>query len=219
MSGGAELDQALSPRGDGDRAEPLCTITARPRRPGRRPRITPQLLGLGVVVLTIIPAYTVSRVTAAHGTSALSAFRDGPGASLQSHIHEVAARYHVPEDLIVAIIEAESEFDPQAVSRRGARGLMQLMPATARILGVSDPFDPRQNIEAGVRHLRGLMNHFGEDNLPLALAAYNAGPRTVVHYKGIPPYRETREYVNRILRRLDRERAKSPEKGRPGRDA
>jgi len=186
-----------------------------------RPFVSRQLLGLGVVLLTIIPAYAASRVTAA--TEPPQAYRpsdlrevSGPG--LDSHIKEVAARYSVPENLVVAIIEAESEFDPLAVSRRGARGLMQLMPGTAEILGVSDPFDPRANIEAGVRHLRALMDRFG-NNLPLALAAYNAGERAVTNYRGIPPYRETRQYVSRILRRLDRDGAKAREVDRRRREA
>jgi len=80
---------------------------------------------------------------------------------------------------------------------------MQLMPATAATLGVDNPFDPRENIEAGIRHLRAMMDRF-KNNLPLALAAYNAGERPVIYYRGVPPYPETRQYVNRILRRLDR---------------
>ena len=107
---------------------------------------------------------------------------------------------------MAAVIEAESEFNPRAVSRRGARGLMQLMPKTAKTLGVDDQFDPKENIEAGVRHLRALMDRFG-DNLPLVLAAYNAGEVAVIKHRGVPPYRETRAYVKRIMKRLDRTRA------------
>ena len=114
-------------------------------------------------------------------------------------IAEAAARYAVPERLIWAVIRAESGFDPRAVSPRGARGLMQLMPETAAILGVRDPFNPRENIHGGARHLRGMMERFRYD-LPLAIAAYNAGERPVAIYRGIPPYPETREYVARVLR-------------------
>jgi soluble lytic murein transglycosylase-like protein len=114
-------------------------------------------------------------------------------------IAEAAARFAVPERLIWAVIRAESGFDPRAVSPRGARGLMQLMPETAAILGVRDPFNPRENIHAGARHLRGMMERFRYD-LPLAIAAYNAGERPVTSYRGIPPYPETREYVARVLR-------------------
>ena len=114
-------------------------------------------------------------------------------------IAEASVRYAVPERLIWAVIRVESGFDHRAVSRKGARGLMQLMPETAAILGVRDSFDPRENIHAGARHLRGLMERFRYD-LPLAIAAYNVGEKPVVAFRGIPPYPETREYVTRVLR-------------------
>ncbi|PYN46874.1 MAG: hypothetical protein DMD95_05665 [Candidatus Rokuibacteriota bacterium] len=122
---------------------------------------------------------------------------------IEAHIREVAVRYDIPPILVAAIVEAESEFNPRAVSRRGARGLMQLMPGTASSLQVSDTFDPYENIEGGVRHLRGLMDRY-HGNLPLVLAAYNAGEQAVMVYGGVPPYRETRRYVSRILRRIGR---------------
>jgi soluble lytic murein transglycosylase-like protein len=122
---------------------------------------------------------------------------------MDAYIKQVATRYGVPADLVAAVIDAESDNNPRAVSRRGARGLMQLMPKTARTLGVRDPFDPRANIDAGVRHLRALMDRFGND-LPLVLAAYNAGEVAVIKHRGVPPYRETRAYVKRILKKLDR---------------
>jgi soluble lytic murein transglycosylase-like protein len=113
-------------------------------------------------------------------------------------IAEAAHRYAVPERLIWAVIRVESGFDHRAVSRKGARGLMQLMPETASILGVRDPFDPRQNIHGGTRHLRALLERFRHD-VPLALAAYNAGERPVLQFGGVPPYPETQEYVARVL--------------------
>jgi soluble lytic murein transglycosylase-like protein len=116
----------------------------------------------------------------------------------EREIGEAAERYGIPESLIRAVIRAESGFNPRAVSRRGARGLMQLMPETAAILGVRDSFDPRQNIDAGVRHLKGLKERFGDD-LRIVLAAYNAGEQAVLTYRGVPPYPETREYVSRVL--------------------
>ncbi|PYN39295.1 MAG: lytic transglycosylase [Candidatus Rokuibacteriota bacterium] len=114
-------------------------------------------------------------------------------------IAEAAARHAVPERLIWAVIRAESGFDHRAVSRKGARGLMQLMPETAALLGVRDSFNPRENIDAGVRHLRGLIERF-RSNLHLAIAAYNAGEGAVAAFGGVPPYPETREYVARVLR-------------------
>jgi soluble lytic murein transglycosylase-like protein len=114
-------------------------------------------------------------------------------------IAEASARYGVPERLIWAVIRVESGFDPRAVSSKGARGLMQLMPETAAMLGVRDAFNPRENIHAGTRHLRGMIERFRHD-LPLAIAAYNAGDKPVATFRGIPPYPETREYVARVLR-------------------
>ena len=116
----------------------------------------------------------------------------------RAEIDEAAAATGLPPELIVAVIYHESGGNPRAVSRAGARGLMQLMPRTARGLGVSDPFDPRQNIMGGARYLRGQLDRFN-GNLALALAAYNAGPRNVYKYKrDIPPFRETRNYVRSI---------------------
>jgi soluble lytic murein transglycosylase-like protein len=98
--------------------------------------------------------------------------------------------------LIRALIQVESNYKPAARSRKGAMGLMQLMPATLRIYNVRNPFDPKANIEAGVKHLRSLIDRFG---IELALAAYNAGEGAVAKFKDVPPYRETRNYVSRIL--------------------
>lgn len=113
-------------------------------------------------------------------------------------IRTAAERYGIPEQLIAAVIRVESGFNPRAVSSKGARGLMQLMPETASLLGVRDSFDPRQNIDGGARHLRTLLERFAND-LALALAAYNAGEQAVMAYRGIPPYPETRDYVTRVL--------------------
>jgi soluble lytic murein transglycosylase-like protein len=164
-----------------------------------------QFLGLGVVLVTLVPAYAAYRVTAAPAQLPSGyAAADRWNAAMEDFVEEVAARHGVPKNLVLAVIAVESQFDPQAVSARGAIGLMQLMPATAQILGVSDPFDPRENIQGGVRHLRALMDRF-DNNLTLALAAYNAGAKAVITHGGVPPYRETRQYVKRVLRRLDRD--------------
>ena len=110
-----------------------------------------------------------------------------------------AERYGVDPNLVWAVIKVESDFDPAAISHKGARGLMQLMPATARMHEVKDIHDPNENIRAGVRHLRLVLDRF-KGNLRLGLAAYNAGIRTVERYRNIPPYAETKNYVKRVMR-------------------
>jgi soluble lytic murein transglycosylase-like protein len=117
-------------------------------------------------------------------------------------IKENAAAHGVSPHLVRAVIQQESGFNPRAVSHKGAMGLMQLMPATAADLGVLDPFDPSENIRAGVKYLKGLLTKFAE-NVPLALAAYNAGPTAVERYGAVPPFRETRDYVSRITKVVD----------------
>jgi len=119
-------------------------------------------------------------------------------------ITRTAEKYHVDSALVKAIIKAESNFNHRAVSPVGARGLMQLMPATAATLQVQDSFHPETNIDGGVRYLRYLMNLFNS-NLPLVLAAYNAGENSVIRYNNrIPPYQETQVYVKRVLDYLNR---------------
>jgi soluble lytic murein transglycosylase-like protein len=111
-------------------------------------------------------------------------------------IAAVSEAHGVDPLLVRAVIQVESNYRPRARSRKGAMGLMQLMPSTAREYKVRNPFDPRANIEAGIRHLKGLIDRFGVE---LALAAYNAGEGAVLKFNGIPPYRETRTYVSKIL--------------------
>jgi len=140
-----------------------------------------------------------------------------PAAPYRDLIRAAATRHALAPELIESVIRVESNFEARAVSRKGARGLMQLMPATAARLGVRNVFDVRQNVEGGVRHLRYLVDLYG-GNVALALAAYNAGVDAVGQYGGIPPYAETRAYVRRVLRavalarlRVSAESAKSAE--------
>jgi hypothetical protein len=114
-------------------------------------------------------------------------------------IDRMAAEHGVDVKLAHALVKVESNYRADAVSPKGAMGLMQLMPATARQYAIDDPFDPVQNLTAGLRHLRGLLDRYGRGKESLALAAYNAGEGAVSRYKGIPPYRETQNYVQRIL--------------------
>lgn len=124
---------------------------------------------------------------------------DAPSDTPYAQLIRAAAQKHgVDEDLISSVITAESDFNPRAVSPKRARGLMQLMPATAARLDVDDAFDPAQNVDAGTRYLKQLLETYGQD-LTLALAAYNAGPDRVAQYRGVPPFPETRAYVRRVL--------------------
>ena len=119
---------------------------------------------------------------------------------IQAVVREASLRFDVPKELIWAVISVESDFDPSAKSHAGAMGLMQLMPGTAGDLKVKNPYNPRQNILGGTKYLRDLLKQFKGDQR-LALAAYNAGPGNVQRYGGVPPYRETQNYVKKVLAR------------------
>jgi soluble lytic murein transglycosylase-like protein len=121
-----------------------------------------------------------------------------PWRAYETLIREAAAVYQVSPTLIRSVMQAESAFDPTAVSPDGAMGLMQLMPAIAAAFGIADPFDPRENIMGGTRLLRELLDAYHQ-SIPLALAAYNAGPAAVARYGRVPPFRETRWYVKKIV--------------------
>jgi len=118
-------------------------------------------------------------------------------------IRQASDRFKVDQSLITAVIKAESDFDHRAVSRKGAKGLMQIMPDTASLMNLEEPFNPEENITAGTRYLSLLLERFNK-NTTLALAAYNAGPETVDAYRGVPPFPETRDFVRRVLNYYNR---------------
>ncbi|MBI9085821.1 MAG: transglycosylase SLT domain-containing protein [Desulfobacterales bacterium] len=126
-------------------------------------------------------------------------FNAGPAARFDKLIQRAAEAHGVEISLLKAIIKAESDFDPKAVSKRGAMGLMQIMPENLEGFRVANPFDPRENVMAGTRYFKTLFDRF-DGRLPLALAAYNAGPTTVDRYRSIPPFPETRRYVEKVMR-------------------
>ena len=126
-------------------------------------------------------------------------------ASLPDLISDISGRHHLDPDLVNSVIHAESDFNSHAISRKGAQGLMQLMPQTASRLGVENAFDPEANLEGGSRYLRELLERYNFD-LVKALAAYNAGPQRVAQYRGVPPYYETQAYVARIIRDFNRKK-------------
>jgi len=140
------------------------------------------------------------RVNAETGNRIVSGDKDKK--TFADIIREASARYGVDESVIRAVIKQESSFNPKAVSRCGAQGLMQLMPTTAQSLGVKDAFNPEENIMAGTRYLKQKLDEF-DGNLALALAAYNAGSGAVRKYGGIPPYQETQAYVNKVIKSID----------------
>lgn len=145
-----------------------------------------------------------SRIAASAKPS--TGFPARPQTDLTELVKETSGRYRLDPDLVNSVIKAESAFNSHAVSPKGAQGLMQLMPGTASQLGVPNAFDPQANVDGGTRYLRELLEKYNFD-IAKALAAYNAGPQRVDHYRGIPPYYETRAYVAKIVRDFNKKKA------------
>ena len=157
-----------------------------------------------VVQAPVAPAPAYSNQTAAKASQPVTMTTPAVSSStapinIDQLVRDASDRNRLDPDFVNSVIKAESGFHPRAVSRKGAQGLMQLMPGTAAQLGVSDPFDPKANVDAGTAYLSSLLDQYNDDPIR-ALAAYNAGPHRVDQYHGVPPYSETRAYVARIVR-------------------
>jgi soluble lytic murein transglycosylase-like protein len=152
-------------------------------KPAWQPEVTPMIDGYAPVAMHPLPTPTPSQN------------------GVRQHIQHAAASYGINSELVDAVAWQESRYNPRARSSAGAIGVMQLMPGTARQLGVTNPHDIGQNVAGGAAYLREQLERFG-NNVPLALAAYNAGPGAVMKYGGIPPYRETQDYVRKIMQRM-----------------
>jgi soluble lytic murein transglycosylase-like protein len=159
-----------------------------------------------VTPIASAPSAAAALATAPQGIAAAAgAAAPAKPQNLNDVINTISDRHHLDPDLISSVIHAESGFNPRAVSPKGARGLMQLMPQTASKLGVANSFDPGANVEGGTRYLSELLQRYNFD-LIKALAAYNAGPGRVEQYRGVPPYYETRAYVAKIVRDFNRKK-------------
>jgi hypothetical protein len=162
---------------------------------------------LEVAADSVVRIETVVEAPEPHATVKLTGPVTIMTAPTKEEMHEMlahaGAKHNIDEDLLASVVRAESGGQVRAVSRTGARGLMQLMPGTASAMGVDDAFRPDQNISGGTAYLDWLLIRY-HDNVALALAAYNAGPGAVDKYHGVPPYRETREYVARVIREFNR---------------
>jgi hypothetical protein len=155
--------------------------------------------------VTQVPTVT-SRPVSPPEVVAPGGFPGRPVINLNQVVNEASGRYRLDPDLVNSVIKAESDFNAHAVSPKGARGLMQLMPGTASQLGVPNAFDPQANVEGGTKYLRELLEKYNFD-IVKALAAYNAGPQTVERFGGVPPYYETKAYVARIVRDFNKKKA------------
>lgn len=167
--------------------------------PDETPKEIPEGSGLPAAGSRLSPAAKNT------GFGSRTGFPARPATDLSEVVNEVSGKYRLDPDLVNSVIKAESDFNPRAVSPKGARGLMQLMPGTASQLGVPNAFDPQANVDGGTKYLRELLERYNFD-LVKALAAYNAGPQRVERFGGVPPYYETKAYVAKIVRDFNKKK-------------
>lgn len=184
----------------------ITSVVRSDPRTGRLVRsvvVTPRTVGERTVTPTVVAAHPVADAPPA---------APEPASGIDEAVEQIAARHDVPPELIHSVIKVESNYNPHAISSKGAQGLMQLIPSTARRFGVADAFNPLDNIQGGARYLRYLLDLYNWD-LQLALAAYNAGEAAVAKFGGVPPYTETRNYIVSVGKQL--EKAAAARKPRP----
>jgi len=210
----ASMWAADSPSGPDNPPVRMTSVVRSDQRTGKLVRsviVNPKPAAAHPVAGTVVAPHVVSSAStpAAPGPAAAVSQAPPPGA-IDEVVAQIAARESLPAQLIHSVIKVESNYDRYAVSAKGALGLMQLIPATARRFGVRDAFNPADNIQGGAKYLRYLLELYSGD-YPLALAAYNAGEGAVAKYGGVPPYAETRDYLVRIGRQLERSAAGQPQ--------
>jgi len=209
----ASLWAADSPSGSDNQPARMISVVRSDPRTGKLVRsvvVNPKPVAGQKVAETVVAARVVASMPPASGAGESTAPQAPPAGAIDEVVARVAARESLPPELIHSVIQVESNYDRYAVSPKGALGLMQLIPATARRFGVRDAFNPADNIQGGARYLRHLLELYGGD-YPLALAAYNAGEGAVAKYGGVPPYPETRDYLVRVGRQLEKSMAGQPQ--------
>jgi soluble lytic murein transglycosylase-like protein len=180
----------------------ITSVVRTDPRTGRLVRsviVSPKTIGDRTVAAKLVEPHVVSSAALPAATTETAA-----PAGIDEAVEQIAARNGLRPELLHSVIKVESNYNPYAVSPKGAQGLMQLIPETARRFGVINSFNPLENIEGGARYLRYLLNLYGENNWPLVLAAYNAGEAAVAKYGGVPPYRETQNYLVLVKQQLDK---------------
>jgi len=213
----AVLAAAVSAAAGPDRPQRITSVVRPDLRTGKLVRslivtskpVNPQRVAETVVAETPVPLRVVSNAVAIEPVTGLEPVTrlepptaDAPAAGIDEAVGRIALQHQLSPQLIHSVIKVESNYNPYAVSAKGAQGLMQLIPSTARRFGVSNSFDPAENIQGGAKYLRYLLDLYG-GSYPLALAAYNAGEGAVAKYGGVPPYAETRNYLTRVHKRLE----------------